>query len=621
MVDVWFEYGLDMSYGTYVDATPTSVYSIDGMHECSAEITGLTPFRTYHFRICGSYSGGTVHGGDSTFETIPGFYPIAITNTATNIFTTFAMFQGYVNAMGQSTAVEFEYGTDLNYGMTVQADQSPVTGSSLTEVFHMLGGLTPNTTYHYRVKATNTNGTSYGLDMTFDTPESDCNAIFPANGETNMPRLVTVSWDYAGIDMVFGFNVFCNGSQLGESIDYLGEMVYNCALPQAGWGETVSWYVVPFGPGEDYPALGTQTYTVMSEPADPTGVPSAIVFAQEVITGGTGPDQLVFPIIDLGDGPWNPAIDYSFVSEPAAFTLWGMITDQPQLAVPYPEDVIGAFTVGLPSDVTTNLTYYWGGSETPSSVFQHDDGSNTWTEYEYIGEFVPGSVSITANPGGRAYTREYVILSSETLPVELSSFAAAQTQSGFASIQWTTASESDMLGYNILRNTISDVDSAIRINAEPIAAQNSSSGSSYELIDNEVSLNNTYYYWLESTDLSGMVQLYGPVTLTVTGSGEEQDVPDAVLVTGIRSIYPNPFNPSTAISYYLVNDVAVELDIYNIRGEKVRGYVRGIQAGGIEHKIVWDGCDQDGKQASSGTYLFRLTAGDKEYTGKALMIK
>jgi hypothetical protein len=77
---------------------------------------------------------------------------------------------GTVNANDLSTVVTFEYGLTTSYGIEATASQSPVTGTTATSVSANLSGLTPGSvTYHLRVKAANSLGTTYGDDMTFTT--------------------------------------------------------------------------------------------------------------------------------------------------------------------------------------------------------------------------------------------------------------------------------------------------------------------------------------------------------------------------------------------------------------------------------------------------------------------
>ncbi len=95
--------------------------------------------------------------------------PMVTTGSVTNVTTNSATLNGTVNANNLNTTVTFQYGLDTSYGLTVTADQSPVTGYTNTAMSKGLTGLITSTTYHYRVVATNGAGTSYGSDMTFTT--------------------------------------------------------------------------------------------------------------------------------------------------------------------------------------------------------------------------------------------------------------------------------------------------------------------------------------------------------------------------------------------------------------------------------------------------------------------
>jgi len=74
---------------------------------------------------------------------------------------------GTVNANNASSSVSFEYGLTTAYGSSITASPSTVTGYSSQAITGNLTGLALNTLYHYRIKSTNSSGTSYGDDMTF----------------------------------------------------------------------------------------------------------------------------------------------------------------------------------------------------------------------------------------------------------------------------------------------------------------------------------------------------------------------------------------------------------------------------------------------------------------------
>jgi len=95
--------------------------------------------------------------------------PIATTSAAASISATSATLNGLVGANTLTTSVSFEYGLTNSYGTVVAATPGSVTGSSETAVSAALTGLTSNITYHFRVIAVNSAGTTYGDDQTFTT--------------------------------------------------------------------------------------------------------------------------------------------------------------------------------------------------------------------------------------------------------------------------------------------------------------------------------------------------------------------------------------------------------------------------------------------------------------------
>jgi hypothetical protein len=77
----------------------------------------------------------------------------------------------------------------------------------------------------------------------------------------------------------------------------------------------------------------------------------------------------------------------------------------------------------------------------------------------------------------------------------------------------------------------------------------------------------------------------------------------------LHAAYPNPFNPATNIAYTIAGegDAPVDLRIIDVRGRTVRTLVNGRQAAGQDHVARWDGLDDAGRPAHSGTYLAALT--------------
>jgi hypothetical protein len=91
-------------------------------------------------------------------------------------------------------------------------------------------------------------------------------------------------------------------------------------------------------------------------------------------------------------------------------------------------------------------------------------------------------------------------------------------------------------------------------------------------------------------------------------------------VTKLDQNYPNPFNPTTTIKYNVKEDMKVNLEIYNIRGQLVKSLGNGFVTKG-NHNSTWDGKDNAGNACASGIYLYKLKTGDTFITRKMMMLK
>ncbi len=84
--------------------------------------------------------------------------------------------------------------------------------------------------------------------------------------------------------------------------------------------------------------------------------------------------------------------------------------------------------------------------------------------------------------------------------------------------------------------------------------------------------------------------------------------------------YPNPFNPQTTIPFHLQRPADVNLDLFDITGQKVAVLAQGRYPAG-HHKAVWNGLSQAGRVMSSGTYICRMQAGQEVQTIKMQLVK
>jgi hypothetical protein len=90
--------------------------------------------------------------------------------------------------------------------------------------------------------------------------------------------------------------------------------------------------------------------------------------------------------------------------------------------------------------------------------------------------------------------------------------------------------------------------------------------------------------------------------------------------TRIIGNYPNPFNPSTTISYSIGEASVVSLKIFNTLGQEVATLVNGLEQAGTR-TAVWNGTNNTGSAAASGVYIVRLVTGQHVSTQRILFMK
>ena len=125
-------------------------------------------------------------------------------------------------------------------------------------------------------------------------------------------------------------------------------------------------------------------------------------------------------------------------------------------------------------------------------------------------------------------------------------------------------------------------------------------------IDNTSSATGELY--LISGELDGIVEIT-----------EDEIIPPKASM----NIYPNPFNPETTISFSFTESIQnAEINIYNVKGQKVRSFSALGHPELVEGAVVWNGKDTNNKSVSTGIYLFELKADGKvQKTKKGLLLK
>jgi hypothetical protein len=275
--------------------------------------------------------------------------------------------------------------------------------------------------------------------------------------------------------------------------------------------------------------------------------------------------------------------------------------------------------------------------------------------------------SKTLAPG----THVFYISHKTGLAVTLRTFEAKSGE-GVDTLEWTTESEFENLGYHVYRRVAQDdaqidssladgeqragianalraaaaggelakkaeakLDSAsadslpsvnlteaelaalgyVRITAKLIpGAKGGSSASTqdYRFIDRTAAFGTTYEYLLESVDFHNNRAQYGPRVAR----------PSNPLTTELYANYPNPFNPITTLRFSLKDKIKVSLIIYDSRGRIVRTLIRPdkpMNAG--KYRLIWDAKNEAGMEVPSGQYFYRFTAGRYVKARKMILVK
>ncbi|MDP8232801.1 MAG: T9SS type A sorting domain-containing protein, partial [Candidatus Zophobacter franzmannii] len=207
------------------------------------------------------------------------------------------------------------------------------------------------------------------------------------------------------------------------------------------------------------------------------------------------------------------------------------------------------------------------------------------------------------------------------LPVELSLFTSVVTDANNVNLTWVTETEDGVSGYYIYRSATSEwIDSGI---ASPMIITPSSVQSTqktYSFTDTEAINGYLYYYWLECVDNDGQTHLFGPVIADLD-SNNTDGPPTVPVVAGLNSIYPNPFNPETRISFNVTEPGLVKISVYDIRGRLVRDLVNRNYSEARTYYEPWNGKDTNGKSVAGGVYFIKMNSNGYKGVKKAVLLK
>ncbi|MCD4817135.1 MAG: T9SS type A sorting domain-containing protein [Candidatus Cloacimonetes bacterium] len=260
-----------------------------------------------------------------------------------------------------------------------------------------------------------------------------------------------------------------------------------------------------------------------------------------------------------------------------------------------------------------------------------DDSHPNWSDLKGYWKFNDGSPSQTAEdssgnnnngtlgstPGVDSNDPNWVD-SDAPLPVNLSTFTALFSN-GTPILQWTTQSESNNQGWNVYRSETENLDESFQVNGQLIpGAGTTTEPTDYIFNDEyEVAETTTYYYWLESRDVTGQTQTHGPISLTIPNSEEENPDDPNTEQYGLFQNYPNPVSNSTTINFNLQGAADCKLNIYNIKGQLIKTLTKDNV---VKDRFIWNGTNNYDDKVASGIYFYILKADNKNYIRKMILM-
>lgn len=233
-----------------------------------------------------------------------------------------------------------------------------------------------------------------------------------------------------------------------------------------------------------------------------------------------------------------------------------------------------------------------GGQSVGGSIYLHDT----------IGQPVVGvsTYNTTVHRAGFWHAVDQLHIG-PTSAVAITSFRAHYSRGG-VDLAWTIGHADGLLGFNVYRSVASDAPLE-KLNPTLLPADE---GTSFR--DSRVRPGTVYRYQLGAIDTDG--EFLSPVVSLET--------PKAV--TALYQNFPNPFNPSTTISFSLSRPQRVVLTIYDVSGRIVRRLLdENVTFGRTD--VTWDGHNDNGTRVGSGVYFYRFQAGRQVFTRKLTVLK
>ena len=274
----------------------------------------------------------------------------------------------------------------------------------------------------------------------------------------------------------------------------------------------------------------------------------------------------------------------------------------------------------LPADPETPPVIVWTVSTTGDGSLSVLDTEGMMLELDDMMMVTANKIVLKVTGGSLQVTVKATVDGTETAPVnftftqlnpaELASFDGA-LQTDRVVLNWSTVSQTNNAGWRIMRSVDGENFEAVGNFVQ--GAGTSDALMNYSFEDKDLPGVDKVYYRLEQVDLDGSIAQSNVIEVLL---GARMPLPTEFAV----NVYPNPFNPSTTISYDLPEAGPVSVVIYDVLGQQVRRLVSQVTSAG-RYSIQWDARDNQGRGVASGVYIAKVDAGTSTLSQKMLLLK
>lgn len=581
----------------------------------------------------------------------------------------------YWYTMTSTTGVEFE----IEYATDAAFTQNKVIESGITDLYYQITtDLLPDQTYYWHVRSVyNGIESAWSGTTSFKTKGEGSvykpTLSYPISGVTLYTLTPRFSWYINGLwDGVVKYDLYVYEGTFDNVVDATTtDLYYDWNTPLEA-GKTYKWKVKAYnsitteekfsGEGTFKTAGGTSNSIVITFPKNnPLLYTTTPSFGWYVYGAYQGFDSYVLKIKEASDNTvWNsvPILEtindiyqtsYTFTSELdyGKSYKWAVATyNSGSIVSSWYE---GSFTIIGNSNAVLHLsspannstivgyapTFRWYLTGNASSV---NHFRLTYTPTEDFNSPVAESVTTTDSyfeitndlAAGSTYRWKVEVSYDGTTYETQSATYVFHTPAGTSPVVPIVGSPVDgvvvnenntILSWYIPVQSESQLSYTVEVSDNPDFTNPSSFNNLNELQFETTNLAPGEYYWRVKSSNGTEESIYSSsAKFNVDGIVEVDDNEIQPIVYSLEQNYPNPFNPTTTIKFSLPESHFVSIKIYNMLGQEVRTLVNEQRNEG-NHSIIWNGKDNSGNQLASGTYIYRIKAGDFTSTKKMILLK